>query len=613
MKTKHPMTSGQWLVAFAATVLALALLLMGFNYLTDPFGAFGDRVMQWWSYDETMNPRVAKISYLEQHHENYDSYIVGCSSSSSWPVEEFNELYDASFYNMIMYGADMLDVELTCRYLADHYEVKNLVVSIYIHNAEIYDTETHPLTRNLHHKVDGSSALAYYGKYLFANPEYGMAKLRAWQTDGYVQRAHDVFNEQTGAYDKSRRDVEPIGDLEAYLSKDAYKGFRNYPMENGSIGYLEECMGSMERIVALCAERGINLVVVTPPMYHENFNYYSTEEVAAFSRALAEVTDYWDFTLSSVSFDPRYFYDETHFRNCVGQMAAAKIAGEEDWYVPEDFGCYVTRDNVDAVLEAYAAASPAREETYTCQIPIILYHHIAQEPANIYTMGAEMFEQHMQALAQAGYTAVSFEDLRAYVEQGTELPEKPIVITFDDGYESNLLLAGPVLREYGMEATVFTIGVSDGKATYKDTDHPITPHFSLGQALEYSDVFRIGSHGYDIHQVEGLDPDPIREGILMRPEETEEEYIRFLREDCAAVERLFLDAYGTGVSAFAYPHGLYSELSEIILNEEGFDITLTTQKRINTIIKGIPQSLRQMGRFDIAGDVTAEQLLELLG
>ena len=248
MKAKHTMTSRQWLAAFGATVLLLALLLMGFNFLTDPFGAFGDPVLQWWSYDETMNPRVAKLSYLEQNHQMYDSYIVGCSSSSSWPTEEFNELYDASFYNMIMYGADILDVEQTCRYLAEHYEVKNFVVSIYIHNAEKYDWESHPLTGNLHYKVDGSSALAFYGKYLFANPEFGMAKLRAWQADSYVQGAHDVFDQQTGAYDKSRRDAEGIGALELYLDKDAYRGFRYYPMRDGSIDYLDECMQSMARI-----------------------------------------------------------------------------------------------------------------------------------------------------------------------------------------------------------------------------------------------------------------------------------------------------------------------------------------------------------------------------
>jgi len=109
-------------------VLILAALLAGFNYVTDPFGAFGDRFMQWFSYDETNNPRAAKISYLEQHHDEYDSYFLGCSSTSSLPTESFNEMLNAKFYNLIMYGADMKDCEKIANYLIDNYTVKNLVL-----------------------------------------------------------------------------------------------------------------------------------------------------------------------------------------------------------------------------------------------------------------------------------------------------------------------------------------------------------------------------------------------------------------------------------------------------------------------------------------------------
>ena len=69
------MNAKKWVLSLPVIVLILAALLAGFNYVTDPFGAFGDRFMQWFSYDETNNPRAAKISYLEQHHDEYDSYF----------------------------------------------------------------------------------------------------------------------------------------------------------------------------------------------------------------------------------------------------------------------------------------------------------------------------------------------------------------------------------------------------------------------------------------------------------------------------------------------------------------------------------------------------------
>lgn len=611
MQHKPTMTSRQWLVALAVTVAAVGIGLMAFNYVMDPFGAFGDRFFQWWSYNETMNPRVAKLSYLEQNHDEYDSYIIGCSSTSSYPVEALNEYYDASFYNLIMYGADMQDLELTCRYLVEHYEVKNLIVNLYINNAETYGTEPNPRTYNLHYKVDGSSALEFYGKYLLANPQFAATKLEKYLSDGYVQKAHDVFNEQTGAYDKSLRDVENISNLESYLEK--YPGFTNYPSHIGSIDYLDECMESLRAIRTLCQEHDIHFQVVCPPMYHENFNYYTMEQMEAFCKALADVTPYWDFTLSSVSFEPRYFYDETHFRNDVGRMALAKIFGDDSVYIPEDFGFYVTPETVDDLLESYRTAQIAEEETYTHQVPILMYHHLSETQGSGDTITVENFRSHMQALSDAGYTAVDFTELKAYVEQGCALPEKAVVITFDDGYESNLSLAAPILREFNMKATVFAIGVSIGKDTYKDTGVEMIPHFSLEDALACNDVISVQSHGYDIHQVEGRDPEPIRQGVLQMEKETEEAYIEFLREDCRTMDELFLGSYGTEVGVLAYPHGLYSDLSEVVVKEEGIWATVTSEPKVNTIVKGLPQCLMKMGRFSVSNETTSQQILEWVG
>ena len=605
MSSKRPVSSKKWLAAFFGTVLLLAVLVMGFNFWTDPFGAFGDHFFQWWSYDETMNPRVAKISYLDQHHDQYDSYIIGASSSSSFPTEQLNTYFDASFYNLVMYGADMLDVEQTCQYLVDHYTVKNLVVSVDIHNAQVYHVEQDPLTYNLHWKVDGSSPLLFYAKYLLSNPRNGWTKLQRLQTDPYLQQSYLVFDQQTGAYDKSRRDVEPIGDLESYLAKSSYAVFSNYPEGSADLPYLEDCMQSIARIRDLCREQGVNLTVVCPPMYYAYLEYYSPEDQAAFRDALAEVTPYWDFTLSSASYEPRYFYDDTHFRNCLGEMALARMFGDSSVYVPEDFGEYVSQAPAGA-----QEASPAAAEAYSAQVPILMYHNLAQEGSGNDTISVQRFEEHLAALQDAGYTTITFQDLLAYVEQGTELPEKPVLLTFDDGYESNYTLAYPLLQQYQMKATIFVIGVSMGKDTYKDTGQAMIPHFTQEQAaeMEASGLVAIESHGYDMHEVQGRDPEPIRVGILPREDESEWDYAAFLQEDCQAMT----DLLGKTPGVLAYPYGYASELSEVVLHEMGIYATVTIEEKINTIVKGLPQSLRQMGRFYMTEAISAPELLSML-
>lgn len=612
MKSRHAISSKGWVGLFVLSLLLLGLLWAGFNVVTDPFGAFGDHFLTWWSYDETNNPRVAKLQYLEQHHDEYDSYIVGCSGTSSFPTEQLNEYFDANFYNLIVYGADMLDTEQYCRYLIEHYTVKNLVLNVYLGNGFTYDTESDPLTYSMPYQVDGSSALSYYRKYLFANPQYGWAKIQSMQEDTYLQQSFDVFNEQTGAYDKSRRDVEHIGDLETYLQD--YPVFADYPEASYNLSQTENCMKSVQAIVDLCEAVGVNLVVVTSPLYQDYADYFPADQVEQFYTALAEITPYWDFSLSSVSRDPRYFYDSTHFRNAVGKMALARMFDDDSVYIPDDFGAYVTADNVAEHLKTYWNWTEPDPATYTDQVSILMYHHLAEEGDGGDTISVTRFEEHMAALQAAGYTAVSFADLYNYVNYGTDLPEKPVVITFDDGYTSNYTLAYPILQKYGMKATIFVIGVSVGKDTYKDTGVAMTPHFSLEQAgeMQQSGLISIQSHGYNFHEVSGRDPEPIRQGVLQKADESEAEYIAFLRQDFTALDTMLTEGLGTGVEVVAYPYGYHSELSEVIFAEMGVYATVTVEPGENTLIKGLPQCLRSMNRFGITENVSAEDLLALL-
>ena len=609
------MHSKKWFLLFCLTVLLLAAALAAFNWLTDPFGAFGDRVLQWFSYDETNNPRVAKISYLETHHGEYDSYILGCSSTSSFSTQRLNELYGASFYNLIMYDADMLDCEKIARYLVEHYEVKNLILNVYLDNGITYDEESNPLTKNLHYRTDpDTSALSYYTRYLFADPRYGWAKLRSLRSDTILPQTFDVFDEAKGTYDKRVRDVEPIGSMEAYLS--AYPVFADYP-ESGPYGLYqtENCMNSVAAIRDLCEEAGVNLVVVAGPVYRDYFDNFDREAVIAFYEALAEVTPFWDFSCSSVSCEPRYFYDATHFRNNVGEMMAARMAGDDSLWIPEDFGVYVTADNARAHFETSLDAQPLPETEISAEVPILMYHNLADEANGDATMSVDAFAAQIRALSEAGYTAISFDQLQAYVYEGASLPEKPVMITFDDGYLSNYELAYPILQQYGMQATIFVIGVSVGKDTYKDTGEAMTPHFSMEQAAEMvsSGLISVQSHTYDMHQWEPFEPDgPVRANILPLEGEDEHDYVAALTADFTRSRQELEAATGETVDVLAYPSGLYSTLTQVTLQELGVRVTLSTESGINTVVRGLPQTLYAMKRLGMTEEISGADLLALL-
>ena len=605
------MNAKKWVLTFLLLALVLVLGLAAFNYVTDPFAAFGDRFLNWFSYDETNNPRVAKISYLEQHHDEYDSYILGCSSTSSLQVSDFNKLYDANFYNLIMYGADMRDCEKIADYLIEHYEVKHLVLNVYLDNGFTYDDETDRLTRNLHYLTDpDTSALSFYTRYLFCDPRYGFAKLKNLRNDRLLPQSFDVFNEVTGEYDKRVRDVEPIGSMDTYL--EAYPVFADYPKTGDFVlGQTENCMKSVAAIKERCEAADVELVVVAAPVYIDYFQNFQAEDVANFYASLAKVTDFWDFSCSSVSCEPRYFYDATHFRNAVGSMIAARIAGDDSVYIPDDFGTYVTADTPSSYFSEVLQATALPDETVSRDVPVLMWHNLAEESSGDMTISVDTFRAQIEALHEAGFKTVSLQQLYDYVHFGTELPEKPIVLTFDDGYFSNYEYAFPILQEYDMQATIFAIGVSVGKDTYKDTDHAMTPHFGADEAREMVDsgLISVQSHTFDMHQWPPFEDGnaQVRETLLPFDGEADADYEAAVEADFAESRELLESITGQPVNALAFPEGAYVTLTQDALRSAGAELTFTTVRAVNTVVKGLPQSLCAMPRFGMteSTDITA--------
>lgn len=606
------MSAKKWLSLFFGSVIIIALLFAGFNAAIDPFGLFGDKVLNWWSYDMTENPRTAKIGWLEENHEKYDSYVIGCSKTGSFSTELLNKYQDASFYNMLMYGGDLYDSEMTIQYILENYGAKHIIVNSGLSELLCFNGEDDAMKGNLHAKVDQSNPLTFYGKYLFANPKYAVDKLKAYQQSTYLVNANKVFIPETGEYDKSLRDVEPIGNRAEYLSQ--YPAFLEQSQPLASLPAVDECVQSIARMKQMCEKAGATFTFVVSPMYETDLDIYCGQDLFDFFEKLAEVTDFWDFSgYHSVASEPRYFYDTTHYRNNVGVMMLAKMFADEEAYVPSDFGVLVTAETVQNRISNYKKAENQAEIEQT-ELTVLMYHNVSEEISNPYSISPALFEGQMQALKNAGYHTVTFAQVTEYVKTGKNLPEKPIVISFDDGYEENLTVAAPILKKLGMCAEINVIGVSEGKDTYKETGEPMIPHFSAEQAIEWIEegVIELGSHSYDMHQVESLDGENCRKGVYTISGETEAEYIALFREDFTKSKTALEAATGKAVQVYAYPFGYHTDLTEVLLWEMGIEVTLTVDEGINTVVAGLPQSLRAMKRCNISDEIAAEEIVSYL-
>ena len=247
------------------------------------------------------------------------------------------------------------------------------------------------------------------------------------------------------------------------------------------------------------------------------------------------------------------------------------------------------------------------------RVPVLMYHHFAETSASDTVVSTERFEEQMTALHQAGYQAITLKQLYNYVHFKVPLPENPIRITMDDGYTSNLEIAGPILEELGMCATVFVIGINEGEEVYVHSGEPFyQERFSYEEAKPWiqKGVIDVQCHTYDMHQLESYGFSG-RDGMYQLPEESKEEYEQAIMLDFAQFRQRREPVTETELLGLAYPFGYYTqELDEFIQDEVA--ITFTIEPRMNVVTIWAPQSLRMMGRFNVTDGMTGEALVNLL-
>lgn len=284
-----------------------------------------------------------------------------------------------------------------------------------------------------------------------------------------------------------------------------------------------------------------------------------------------------------------------------GSVFAADEASGGSGFTPEK--------QIENALKNAVNATKKDEKPIFVQVPVLMFHHIAEGPTSPLT--PESFRGYMEDLKAAGYETVFLDDLISFVDGKTTLPEKPVVVTFDDGYESNYIYAWPILTELGMKADISIIGYTVGASIWPGTDKPITPHFTWQQAQEMynSGVIRIHSHTYGMHKHKSVTVVD-RAGVLKNPTEPYASYMELFRADTRQNNKLIADHLRYENKVYTYPYGLNDKLTESMLSDMGFRITMTIDPGINVIEAGNSSSLKLLNR--ISCDQNGLDIVELI-
>lgn len=267
-----------------------------------------------------------------------------------------------------------------------------------------------------------------------------------------------------------------------------------------------------------------------------------------------------------------------------------------------------------AVLTVLAAVitipTPAQEsETGDgIELPIIMYHSIVKDEARSgeYVITPIELEKDLLYLKQNGYNTVFVNDVIRYVKRGGELPEKPIILSFDDGtynYREYLL---PLLEKYDMKATVSIVGAYTDTACEEAEPNPAYSYLDWQDVsvLRNSGHVEICNHSYDMHRLEG------RRGVSQLEGESYEDYRKIFLNDTTKLQTLCDEHCGFQPNVYTYPFGINCESSRRLVKNMGFEASLGVEGKMNIIKKGDEGCLFGLYRYNRSGVISTEEFMK---
>lgn len=229
------------------------------------------------------------------------------------------------------------------------------------------------------------------------------------------------------------------------------------------------------------------------------------------------------------------------------------------------------------------------------ELPVLCYHQIAPDEHGDMVLSPTYFKQHMNYLASHGYHPISLEQARQFLWGKIQLEGKPVLITFDDGYDGVYRYALPELKKHRFPAVVFLVVGHIGA-------RKPTPHLTLRQleVMRDSGLFEFGSHTYNLHT---LIPERLAQhGIFPN------QVVSDLKKSRSELKRLL----GVDCTAFAWPYGHYDEHSLQLAAKAGFTMQFNTEYGVTRPYQGTLR-IRRVRLSSSANDlVTLQQKLSEL-
>ncbi len=210
-------------------------------------------------------------------------------------------------------------------------------------------------------------------------------------------------------------------------------------------------------------------------------------------------------------------------------------------------------------------------------VPVLMYHHVLPK-AGFITSSIKQFDAQMRFLAENGYKTLTSEEFYLFKKKKLKIPNKSVMITFDDGWKDNYVYAYPILKKYNLKATLFIVtnwieeaskkkgefdpgAINHGKCKTEIAVYPEKVVLNWKEIEEMSDVFDYHSHTHT-H----------RDGYFKRCT---------WNEEFPLTKEVMKKRLGIDDKHLCWPRGYYDEDLIEEAKRHGFEIFYTIERGLN--------------------------------
>lgn len=338
------MNARKWCILFVSLIILCLIVIMGTNYIVDPFGYFRGQDGKSDILDDDFYMREIKAEHILHYSDQYDAYLIGGSKAGALRTGKLKELDGYNYYNDWVLSGNFQDYYYNAKFILENAHPKKIILNISTTEFKTYDRENLGDIYAIPAIVKGTSKVPEIFHFLFKNLDYSIDELTK-DRSGFFNNYETGERNLTKYYQLLNANPDTYYDTYMKEESSKYLNFLTTEETPDKDKVMSLCFDDLERIKAKCDHRGVEFQVIMSPVFVGEMIRFEGDDYYIMLTKIANLTGgFWCFSnFSDYNLNPFNFYNTTHYFYETGDLMIDIINGKVK---DSDFGQYITPDNV---------------------------------------------------------------------------------------------------------------------------------------------------------------------------------------------------------------------------------------------------------------------------